>query len=78
MRLPSGERAGRRDPACLGDASDSRAPVLEFSQLFDGIPAVLMAQDASGTPDYYGRTDLINWSSNVPFEALPWATYTVS
>jgi hypothetical protein len=52
--------------------------VLEFGALFDGLPTVLMAQDGSGVPTYYGRPDLVDFMSTVPLDAVPWRVYTVS
>jgi len=49
----------------------------EFSSVFGGLPTVLMAQDASGTPDYYGRRDLVNFLASVPMAAIPWQRYTL-
>lgn len=61
------------------DSSNQREDTIaQFSRVFDGVPIVLMAQDGRGTPRYFGRTDLVDWLSNVPFEALPWAEYSVN
>lgn len=48
-----------------------------FQPLFPGVPLVLMAQDSSGTPHYYGRRDIVQFLSNVPLNAIPWSEYTV-
>lgn len=58
-------------------ASQRNATVTELSAFFDGLPTVLMAQDSRGTPEYYGRKDIVAFLADVPFEALPWAEYTV-
>jgi hypothetical protein len=47
-----------------------------YSELFDGVPTVIMARDSRGTPEYYGRHDIVNFLSDVPPEALPWRTWT--
>jgi len=52
--------------------------IVEFSAVFDHLPTVLMGQDSNGTPRYYGRDDLVRFVANVPFEALPWAEYSVN
>lgn len=52
--------------------------VAEYSALFDGVPAIIMAQDHHGVPEYYGRRDIVGFLSDVPFEALPWKTWTFS
>lgn len=63
----------------LQQSQEQREDVIaEFSAVFDGLPTILMAQDARGTPEYYGRRDIVDFLANVPFEALPWAEYTVS
>lgn len=64
--------------AVLQSPSQRDEAVLEFSATFDGLPTVLMAQDSRGTPEYYGRQDIVSFLADVPFEALPWADYTVS
>lgn len=46
-------------------------------ELFDGLPVVLMSQDARGVPSYYGRRDLSEFMANVPLDAVPWRRYTV-
>lgn len=48
------------------------------SQTFGGSPVVLMAQDSSGVPTYYGRADLSEFMANVPLQAVPWKKFTVS
>ena len=50
---------------------------VEFSSAFGGLPTVLMAQDASGVPTYYGRQDLVDFLASVPMEAIPWRQYTL-
>jgi len=51
----------------------------QFSaQAFGGSPVVLMAQDSSGVPTYYGRSDLSKFMANVPLQAVPWKKFTVS
>jgi len=52
--------------------------ILQFSAVFDGIPTVLMAQDGSGVPSYYGRQDIVDFLASVPMEAIPWQRYTIS
>ncbi|HPQ72003.1 MAG TPA: hypothetical protein PKW95_22970 [bacterium] len=49
-----------------------------FTQVFGGIPVVLMAQDHRGVPTYYGRDDIARFMANVPIEAVPWREYTIS
>jgi hypothetical protein len=47
-----------------------------FTQVFEGLPVVLMAQDGRGRPSYWGRTDLSRFLANVPLNAIPWRRYT--
>jgi hypothetical protein len=49
-----------------------------FSAAFDGLPTVLMAQDARGVPTYYGRNDLVDFMASVPLEAVPWSKYQIN
>jgi hypothetical protein len=50
----------------------------DFSRRFGSVPVVLMVQDHKGTPIYWGRKDLVRWLSDVPFELLPWAKYSLN
>ena len=43
---------------------------------FQYIPLVLAAQNG-GQIQYRGRDDIVRFLSNVPFSALPWATYRI-
>jgi hypothetical protein len=36
-----------------------------------------MAQDAHGTPTYYGRPDIVRFMASVPLAAVPWRKYTL-
>ena len=49
-----------------------------FTGAFPGLPVVLMAQDARGTPTYLGRPDLARFLSRVPLSAIPWREYSVN
>ena len=51
--------------------------IVAFQPYFPGIPVVLMAQDAWGTPTYFGRPDIARFLANVPLGAIPWKRYTV-
>lgn len=41
-------------------------------------PVVLMAQDARGTPTYWGRSDLVEYMAEVRVEAIPWQRITLN
>ncbi|NMM52128.1 hypothetical protein [Paenibacillus aquistagni] len=45
---------------------------------FGQMPIVLMAQDSSGIPKYYGRPDIVRFLANVHPSRIPWHTYTIS
>ena len=49
-----------------------------FSGLFPGLPLILMAQDARGTPTYWGRPDIVKFLASVPMHAIPWREYSVN
>ena len=43
-----------------------------------GIPVVLMAQDARGRAEYWGRQDIVQFLAGVPVEALPWQRWNLT
>ena len=45
---------------------------------FGGVPVVLMEQNSNGTPEYYGRPDLVRFLAGVFLEQLPWAQYQLN
>ena len=58
-------------------STQSASTIRQYSsQLFDGLPVVLMAQDSQGVPTYRGRRDLVNFLANCPIGAIPWKRYT--
>ena len=62
----------------LNDIGRRDLLVSQASQLFGGIPTVLMAQDFTETSTYYGRDDIARFMTSVPLEAIPWTEYTIS
>lgn len=65
-------------PHILNNHSDADQLIGSFQQsVFGGIPVVLMAQNYSGIPTYYGRRDIANFLSQVSLQAIPWAEYTI-
>lgn len=48
---------------------------LAFQPVFPGLPIVLMTQDSSGTPTYFGRPDLADFLARVPLDAIPWQEF---
>ena len=61
----------------LSDSRRSNEMAGQF-QLEFGRPVVLMAQDYQGVPTYLGRRDLVQFLRNVPLDAIPWKTFTIS
>ena len=49
-----------------------------FAPVFPGLPVLLMAQDSSGRPTYYGRQDISRFMASVPVRAIPWREYTLN
>lgn len=62
----------------LNDPTRREAAMSQASQLFGGIPTILMAQDHAGTPRYFGRSDIVRFMASVPLGAVPWKRYTIS
>jgi hypothetical protein len=58
--------------------AEARDAIAGFAPAFGGIPVVLMAQDAHGRPEYYGRTDLARFMASVPLAAVPWKRYSLN
>lgn len=46
------------------------------TQVFRGLPVVLMAQDSRGRATYNGRRDLASFLASLPLSAIPWKEYT--
>lgn len=62
----------------LNSRIEANKAIGSFSQVFPGIPVVLMAQDYRGTPSYFGRRDIVNFLSRINPRRIPWKEYTVS
>jgi len=54
----------------------SEEAISSFTPLFPGMPIVLMAQDARGTPTYRGRKDIVSFLANIHISQIPWKEYT--
>lgn len=48
------------------------------SDIFPGIPIILMAQDSRGIPTYQGRKDIVNFLANIHPSRIPWKRYTIT
>ncbi len=56
----------------LSNQTEANDLIASFqSQIFGGLPVVLMAQDARRTPTYYGRKDIVAFLARVPLNAIP-------
>lgn len=49
-----------------------------FTPLFPGLPIVLMAQNHSGRPTYWGRPDIVRFLSRIAMSRIPWKKYSFS
>lgn len=64
-------------PAGTSTRSQAAELAAAYSDVFPGVPIVLMSSDASGRPKFVGRRDLVNWLVRIPVQRLPWRTVTV-
>jgi hypothetical protein len=62
----------------VDNRSTAAEAIASFHPVFPGMPIVLMAQDGSGRPTYYGREDISRFLATVPMRAIPWRDYTVN
>lgn len=49
-----------------------------FRPAFPGLPIVLMGQDSSGRPKWFGRQDIARFLANTPLAAIPWRRYSMN
>ena len=61
----------------IDSSTEAGRAIAAFQPVFPGVPVVLMAQDARGTPTYFGRQDIARFLASVPLSAIPWKQYTV-
>ena len=64
-------------PYVLDSPVERDDAIQAFTDVFGGIPTILMAQDSHGTPTYFGRNDIVEFMAAVRLEAIPWSEYTV-
>ena len=50
----------------------------QLPPLFPGLPLVLMSQDYTGTPTYWGRSDIIRFLAAIDPARLPWREHRVA
>ena len=44
---------------------------------FPNMPIILMSQDKTGAPHYYGRKDIVEFLKTVPLDRIPWKVYHI-
>jgi len=49
----------------------------ELSAFFPNMPIILMSQDNSGNPHYYGRRDIVDFLKSIRVDQIPWKTYHI-
>lgn len=49
----------------------------QLQYFFPNMPIILMSQDASGAPHYYGRRDIVEFLKTVRLEQIPWKEFTI-
>jgi hypothetical protein len=62
----------------LDNSRDADEAIASFRPAFPGVPIVLMGQDTTGRPTYYGRPDIARFLSRLPMRAIPWKRYTLN
>ena len=46
-----------------------------LSVYFPNMPIILMSQDSSGTPHFYGRKDIVDFLKTIRLDQIPWKEY---
>ena len=49
----------------------------ELAPFFPNMPIILMSQDASGVPHYYGRRDIVEFLKTIRVDQIPWKEYHI-
>lgn len=49
----------------------------QLQQLFPRMPIILMSQDSSGKPHYFGRRDIVKFLESIRVDQIPWKVYHV-
>jgi len=58
------------------ELSERDKALANFTRFF-GITTVLMAQDNRGTPQYFGRKDIVAFLARTDPARIPWRRYTI-
>lgn len=62
----------------IDNENEAKQMIVTLQPVFPGIPIVLMAQEYTGRPVYYGRRDIVDFLANVPMDAIPWKEYLLT
>jgi hypothetical protein len=57
---------------------EAKKAIVAFQPAFPGVPIILMGQDSSKRPYYFGRKDIVKFLSNASISSIPWKWYTVN
>jgi len=49
----------------------------QLQYFFPNMPIILMSQDSSGTPHYYGRRDIVEFLKTVRLDQIPWKEFHI-
>lgn len=49
----------------------------QLQPFFPNMPIILMSQDSSGTPHYYGRRDIVDFLKTIRPEQIPWKEFNI-
>lgn len=49
----------------------------QLAPFFPNMPIILMSQDSSGRPHYYGRKDIVAFLNTVRLDRIPWKEYHI-
>lgn len=57
------------------DTSAAERALGSYQRYFPGLPVVLIAQDLTGSPLYYGDKDIVTLLARLPFSQIAWKRY---
>jgi hypothetical protein len=62
----------------VDNSAEANRAIVSFRPVFLSLPVILMGQDSSGRPKYYGRRDIVNFLAHLPLQAIPWRKYELN
>jgi len=65
-------------PYVLNSTSQMHDARAGFSNVFPGMPIILMAQDARGRATYQGKPDIVQFLARISPSQIPWQRYTLN